>query len=76
MSHDSIPARSAFLLNVSISAVITKHPKWIKYQYDRAIYDKGLNQLHMLKLKNLEVFQNNFTTTLSELTELRAASRL
>lgn len=43
MSHDSIPARSSFLLNVSISAVITKNPKWIKYQYDRAIYDKGLN---------------------------------
>lgn len=30
----------------------------------------------MLKLKNLEVFQNNFTTTLSELAEVRAASRL
>jgi hypothetical protein len=45
MSHDSIPARSAFLVNVSISAVVTKNPKWIKYQYDQEIYDKGLNQI-------------------------------
>jgi hypothetical protein len=30
----------------------------------------------MLKLKNLEAYQNNFTTTLTELTEIHEGSRL
>lgn len=76
MSHDSIPARSAFLINVSVSAVITKNPKWIKYQYDDEIFEKGLNQIQMLKVMNLEVYQNNFTTTLTELTDIQHISLL
>lgn len=34
VSEDSIAARSAYLVNVSISAVITRNPKWILEQFD------------------------------------------
>ena len=58
-------------MNLSISAVITRNPKWILEQYDQDVFDLGLNKLSMLKFKNLEVYQNNFATTLSELTEFK-----
>ena len=70
-SEDSIAARSAYLVNLSISAAITRNPKWILEQYDQDVFDLGLNKLSMLKFKNLEVYQNNFATTLSELTEFK-----
>ena len=68
MSPDSIKSKSAFIIDFSIFCVITRNPKWIKYQYDKGEFDLGLNKIEMIKLKNLELYQNNFTTTLQELT--------
>jgi len=70
-SEDSIAARSAYLVNVSISAVITRNQKWLLEQYDQDVFNLGLNKLSMLKFKNLEVYQNNFATTLRELVEFK-----
>lgn len=44
------------MVNVSISAAITRSPKWILEQYDQDVFDLGLNKLSMLKFKNLEVY--------------------
>jgi len=70
-SEDSIAARSAYLVNVSISAAITRNQKWLLEQYDQDVFNLGLNKLSMLKFKHLEVYQNNFATTLRELVEFK-----
>jgi hypothetical protein len=70
-SEDSIAARSAYLIDVSISAVVTRNQKWLLEQYDQEVFNLGLNKLSMLKFKNLEVYQNNFATTLRDLVEFK-----
>ena len=73
-SFDSIEARTAYVLNTSVSIVTTRNKEWILEQYDENLYEHGLNKIQLVKLNDVHVYQNNFITTLSELQTFRQPS--
>jgi hypothetical protein len=43
MSADSLAARSAYVVNLAVSLVVTKNQDWILDQYESNVFDLGLN---------------------------------
>lgn len=70
-SPNFIPHRNAFIINFSVSMALSKDKKWIQ-KYNMKPESEGSGaKLSLLMINNFELYQNNFSTNLEELFEVR-----